>query len=201
MWPPNGNEFVTWEQRPAPWAEIRDSVIGFGANDSPAGRRHAYLDLIAPMDGSAKRSAMSKMSGCALTVLGLWRLYGLDDDLLWQPYDVGRAVANVVAIAKAHGAWLPPETPPEANDVVLIGGSSGGNEHVLSVVNVTENRVYSVDGGQVENGYQVILQCQRPLLKKLGNTWIGNRRIVGLCRMGMMEPVQEQWVPVLVQTD
>jgi hypothetical protein len=120
----------------------------------------------------------------------------MDDGALWKPYEVGKAVSNVVSIAKAHGAWMPPETPPQANDVVLIGGSNGGNEHVLSIDNVTNNRVYSVDGGQVEIGYQVILQCQRPLYQKLGGTWIGNRRIVGLCRMELMVPTLEQWVPV-----
>jgi hypothetical protein len=195
MWPPNNNGWVTWKQGENDWLTTVWSVLNWGAADVPAGRREAFLDLIAPVETSSTRSSMSRMSTCALAVLGMWRLYGIDDDVLWKPYRVGHAVTEVVEVAKHHNSWLPANTVPEIGDVVLIGGQGGGNEHVLTVTDSSHNRITSVDGGQVVASKQCILRCSRPMQSKLGNLWIGNRRVMGVCRMSAMVPTLPQWAP------
>ena len=195
MWPPNSNAWVSWSTGEADWLTTAWSVLNWGAKDDPAGRREAFLDLIAPLEVPMFRSGMARMSTCALAVLGMWRLYGVDHDVLWKPYKTGMAVANVVTVAKHFNAWMPADTVPEAGDVVLIGGATGGNEHVFVVTDATPSRVTSIDGGQTVNGQQAILRCSRPLSTKLGHLWIGNRRVVGVCRMSCVKPIKDQWCP------
>ena len=195
MWPPNSNAWVSWSTGEADWLTTAWSVLNWGAKDDPAGRREAFLDLIAPLEVPMFRSGMARMSTCALAVLGMWRLYGVDHDVLWKPYKTGMAVANVVTVAKHFNAWMPADTVPIAGDVALIGGQGGGNEHILTVTDTTASRVNSIDGGQVLAGCQCILRCSRPMQTKLGRLWIGNRRVSGVCRMNNVVPTFPQWIP------
>jgi hypothetical protein len=189
-WPPDNTETHIWEVTDSGWIEIALSVVGLGATDVPPGNRQAFIDLIAPLENPQAAAYMvDKMSTCALTVRGLWRCYGVRHDILYKPYVVGRAVADVVSVARTHSAWFTNGAVIEPGDVVLIGGDSSGPEHVLVCVSVdNEDNLISVDGGQVtKEGKQVIKQVTRKLVKKRSGLFLGQRRVNGICKMGIVE--------------
>lgn len=146
------------------------AVVGLGAAD-----RSPYLDLIAPCaadraDATICRD-LASMSGCALVVRGLWARAGIRAARLLDPYRVGRAVADVVAVADAAGALRPPSTAPRPGDVVIIGTP----EHVLTVVSVRGQTIISVDGGQRDSlGKQIIMRRDR----LLQGSYLGGRPIL-----------------------
>lgn len=159
-------------------------VTGLGAEDAPPGRRERYLDLIAWGETERVRAALARCSGCALVVRGILRRIGFDDPELKARYRMGMAVADVVAIARRHGAWLPGTTPIVAGDIVLVGGVGlGGNEHVFVVVDNDGARVTSVDGGQVVRGFQAVLRCSRPIRVYAGRVMVGSRQVAGVARL------------------
>lgn len=146
------------------------AVVGLGAAD-----RTPYLDLIAPCPSDRADVTicrdLASMSGCALVVRGLWVRAGVKAARLLDPYRVGRAVADVVAVADAAGALRPPSTEPRPGDVVIIGTP----EHVLTVVSVRGQTIVSVDGGQRDSlGKQTILRKER----LLQGAYLGGRPIL-----------------------
>lgn len=143
---------------------------------SAAPRTHAaYQELIAPASiytSSAEhtrlREDMTKMSGCGLTVLGLLRLLGVDDDVLYRPYVPGRAIADLCALAKRHGALDVSPTWSQwfTAGQIYLQGPLGGGEHVGVVVGSlgVDIGVITVDGGQrTAGGFQVIRERRRAL--------------------------------------
>jgi hypothetical protein len=198
MWPPLDGAFAKWVQGDSNWLDIVCGTVGWGYGDNPPGRRQAYCDLIAPNDSPSAQKAYGKLSGCALSALGWLRCWGLDDAELWQPYHPGRAVADVVAIARRHGAWCGPDTIPELGDLVLVGGPPGfgGAEHVFCCLGITDGVCSSVDGGQVEHGEQAIHAVERYVTKRDGGLWIGSRRVAGVARVNRMVPARGQVRPV-----
>ena len=146
------------------------AVVGLGAAD-----RAPYLDLIAPCPSDRADVTicrdLASMSGCALTVRGLWVRAGIKASRLLEPYRVGRAVADVVAVADAAGALRPPSHEPRPGDVVIIGNP----EHVLTVVSVRGPTIVSVDGGQRDSlGKQTITRKDR----LLQGAYLGGRPIL-----------------------
>ncbi len=155
---------------------LAESYIGLDAGADP----DAYLSLVGPWESQQVRRGMLQMSGCALFCRGLLRQLGVDHDVLEQPYRVGRAVADVVQIAREADAWRVPsgtsDDMPGLGDCVLVGGGTPG-EHVFVVVG-TERvmpgrwRVTSVDGGQkTETGDQMIQRIEREWTVLPGATW------------------------------
>lgn len=141
--------------------EIARGFVGADATGA------AYRELIAPSHIEFAAKGMLAMSGCALVVRGMWRLLGVDSEILRKPYRIGRAVSDVVEIAHAHQAWIeaPPygDAVPGLGDVVLVGGPGhGGVEHVYVVTSIVEDggnhlTMTSVDGGQrTKTGHQCI---------------------------------------------
>ena len=131
-----------------------------------------YLDFTAPGESADTQAEMAKMSGCGLTVAGIWRAAGLHDPKLDSPYKIGQGIARLYAIALAHGAWRPFKkgSYPQPGDMVLIGDNTpaGGYEHVYTIAGVIEDGFFdTIDGGQVDNG----LQC----IKAKRHKWAGNR--------------------------
>lgn len=182
----------------------RDRVVKLvRAYEGLAYPKREYVELLFPHDEPrAAKQFAAGMSSCALTVLAAWRDLGLDDPELQAPYAkrIGKAVADVVAIAKRHGAWVdcvatpPSKVPlPGPGDVVLHGRNKpvgatpqqlgawkrdwGGDEHVLTVVDVRGDVVISIDGGQPG-----IAEKARTWTVKGGQVWLGARRVVGYCR-------------------
>ena len=146
------------------------AVVGLGAAD-----RAPYLDLIAPCPSDRADVTicrdLASMSGCARAVRGLWVRAGVRASRLTAPYRVGRAVADVVAVADAAGALRPPSHEPRPGDVVIIGTP----EHVLTVVSVRGPTIVSVDGGQRDAlGKQTIARKER----LLQGAYLGGRPIL-----------------------
>lgn len=131
--------------------------------------RARYIALVGPDESAQVQNYMADphTSGCALVVRGLWRLAGLRHPRLAPPYHVGAAVADVVAIARELGAWVPMPSVlmPAPGDVVLVGGGAdaGGVEHVYTVVDVQPSRfITSIDGGQRDaHGQEAIYERHR----------------------------------------
>ncbi len=148
--------------------------------------KDGYLELIGPHETEAMRAAMLTMSGCALVVRGLWRMAGVESAILDAPYRIGMAMADLVEIAKAAGAWRPYYNGfPGLGDAVLVGSESGGHEHVYTVTfedAANANNLGSVDGGQVdEYGAQIIRARMRTVENKNGRLWDTND--LGLTRV------------------
>jgi hypothetical protein len=136
-----------------PWAEL-DLMLPFDAD--PDGDREGPRDYL-----------RGGVSTCALAARGYLLLLGSGHEALWRPYlpRVGRAVADVVQIARDGGAWRTPEPGrlPHPGDVVLVGHMLPGGapdpayvrgtratEHVLIYTGPLgeEGLLMSVDGGQ-----------------------------------------------------
>lgn len=144
--------------------DMRDlalSVVGLGAADPGP-----YLDLIGPNDSEAMRSAMLTMSGCGLTVRGLWRRFGMSDPRLEAPYEPASVMTTIQGMAKEAGAWNPGGSGiPELaiGDVVYVSQP----DHVGTIVAVERSgdaavKVTTVDGGSLDAaGRQVIVKWDR----------------------------------------
>jgi hypothetical protein len=99
------------------------------------------------------------LSTCALTALAVWRLVGLTDPEvagLYYPDRVGKAVSDVQAVGRRHGAWFPgaPASPLLAGDVWIITDGLGNDPHVgLCVEDEASSNgvtVKTVEGGQTD---------------------------------------------------
>lgn len=166
----------TSEPPPAPdTTDIRTRIVNFArsvvnldANPNHPLSRAEYISLIAPVETPSAESSMATMSGCGLTVAGIWRACGLYDASLNAPYKVGSAISRLAQIADKYGAWVPysASTAPSPGDMVLLENT----EHVYTVIQINSTTggyaLESVDGGQTDaNHYQTILQVSR--------TWSG----------------------------
>lgn len=169
------------------------AVIGLGANPHDKEKLQAYTDLIAPKESAQKIHDMLLMSGCGLTVAGIWRKAGVVNSVLSSPYVIGSAISRLTVLAHHCGAWVnfSKGKYPDLGDMVLIGDNgAGGIEHVYTVVSSDgSGGLESVDGGQRDSGlYQVILR-KKHLWKDQrdisyigsdpGSAALGGRRIYG----------------------
>ena len=199
MWPPRNTSYIQWVPGVHSWVDIARGALGLGAGNRPMGRRAAYLDLLAPFETITMRTSMSIMSGCALTIRGLWRCYGIDAHELTEPYHIGHAVVDVVNIARRFGAWRGHDTLPDVGDVVLVGSTSpgwGGTEHVFTITDIQSGQVKSVDGGQNDSMGQCIIERSR-VLRSVGSTlWLSSRRIAGVVRMAKMPSTLPMFFPI-----
>lgn len=131
-------------------------------------------------DNASRRYMMAGPSTCALFARGVWRLAGVESGILTSKYQVGQAVADVVAIAKAHNAWHP--TPSELNkgDVVLITSP----EHVIVCISDPRSTgpasfdIDTCEGGQAPNS-SYVRRFTRSVTRRDGKLWFGSRYVVG----------------------
>ncbi len=146
--------------------------------------KDGYLELVGPHETEATRAAMLTMSGCALTVLGFWRLAQVKAQILATEYRIGQAMADVLAIAKGLSAWRT-EGLPGLGDAVVVGAEAGGHEHVYTVTSSApayRASFDSIDGGQLdEYGAQFIRAHTRKLYDRQGKLWDTND--LGLTRV------------------
>ena len=156
------------------------SVVGLGANPAQPENKLAYTELIAPSEPEYKIRDMLKMSGCGLTVAGIWRKAGVKHYKLNPPYIVGTGISRLVTLAHKVGAWIPysKDVTPSLGDMVLVGDNGeGGVEHVYTVVFVSDDgrEFESVDGGQKDpKGFQTILHKNRIWKDRRDIAFIGN---------------------------
>jgi hypothetical protein len=211
-WPPKNTDYCTWKPTKSSMTTIARAMAGLGAGDMPAGRRQAYLDLIAPIETDAERHAMAKMSGCALVARGLLRCYGVDAEQLRRPYVVGRAVSDVVEISEWCGAWAGKDQRPEEGDIVVIGRSPsthetdeqrrtrlqtwGGGEHVITVLGIEGYSVRTLEGGQTDDGGQCILEKVRSMYVINKTIWLGTRRIASICKTSKLRSTLTMYTAV-----
>lgn len=169
--------------------------------------KNAEAALLLPFDPPAKalHYLASGKSTCALTTRGYNLLLGSVHDVLLAPYlpRDGKAVSDVVTIARGGGAWRTPEPGhlPHPADVVLIGHAdergrpdpaycrgTNATEHVLIVTRLDGDLLESVDGGQpgIERRTRRVVRIGRELwlahtdhgLGPDGRPLVG-RRVVG----------------------
>lgn len=159
---------------------LAQDVVGLGGAPEQLA---AYLDTIAPNADDradvATCRALASMSGCALTVRGLWHRAGCTHPILAARYRIGRAVSDVVQVGADARALRSPTTPPEPGDVVIVQGP----EHVLTVtsrVDLAITTVHSIDGGQRDQlGRQVILdRARRWQVRSDGHAYLDTRRVI-----------------------
>ncbi len=183
----------------------------------------AALGLMLPFDApqAARDYLRSGVSTCALLARGYLLLLGADHLVLNAPYlrRVGRAVSDVVQVARDAGAWRTPEpgATPHPGDVVLIGHmthdgrpdpayvrGTKATEHVLLVTALRGHLLDSVDGGQpgVERRTRQVMRVGRELW--LGHTEHGTgpdgrplvgRRVVGWLSIADMALPREALLP------
>lgn len=132
-----------------------------------------------------------QFSTCGLTVLGCWRLAGcLEPEVTsaYYPGRIGRAFADMEAVAMRCGAWEPGlSSPLKAGDVWIIVDAAGGDAHTgLCVADQADiGTLATVEGGQFDgHGSTAIGSFFRKLVKKPGDArfWMGNRYVYGVIR-------------------
>jgi hypothetical protein len=107
-----------------------------------------YADLIrdpSAYDSDARTRELTRMSGCALTVRGVWRRLGITHPILMLPYRDRKAVSDLFAIARPARA-LKGWGQVKPGDVVLVAEP----EHVWTVIDAPGylGLVKGLDGGQ-----------------------------------------------------
>lgn len=186
----------------------------------------AACRLMLPHDRPAwARGYLPRRSTCGLFARAYALLLGAEHHALDVPYEPrdGQAVADVVAVARAGGAWREAGAgvEPLAGDVVLIGRANPdgtpdpayvrgmrATEHVLVVTGVDGDLVRSVDGGQpgVErrerrvvragpHGRELWLAALETRLSPDGRPLIG-RRAVGWLSLGDLPTPRDAYVPL-----
>lgn len=159
--------------------EIAEGLVGMHANPADPEARIAYMDLVAPGESERRREQLVAVSGCGLVVAAVWRALGVKAPELELPYRTGTAVSRLLRIAQRARAWVmfaPGKVPAPGDAVIVGGGTSGGVEHIYTVVGVEGEGggspvIDSVDGGQRDDdGEQEILARRR--------VWEGRRDLV-----------------------
>lgn len=152
------------------------AIMAAGLSAAPL-TRDAYLDLIAPCPSDRASETRCKelceMSSCALTVRGLWVRAGVQHPILLAPYRTGKAVADVVEVAREAGALR------SLSSGYIIGPADilvlTGPEHVLTVTLQRGDTIESVDGGQRDGGgFEAILAKTRTLVGDV----LGGRQVI-----------------------
>ncbi len=116
---------------------------------------------------------MLGMSGCALTIRGLWRWAGIVHAILQRPYVLQHAMSDLEVIARERGAWrdaaeMGRGVYPKPGDAVILGKGTL-NEHVFTVLGIREIgsglvQLCSVDGGQRD-------RKRNETIKRFDRTW------------------------------
>lgn len=162
---------------------LAESVVGLGAAPDFADR---YLELVGAGESDAMRAAMLTMSGCGLTVRGLWRRFGMTDPRLEAPYSPGVVMTTIRDMANEADAWTDGLASDLAiGDVVYVSEP----DHVGTVVRVERKAggavdVTTVDGGSQDGaGRQLIRTWDRSFAADgtvTGGPLAGNgRRVIG----------------------
>jgi hypothetical protein len=139
----------------APATSVRDTVVQYA--QSLAGLSAAqstylrYVGIVAAGENLTTQASMAHMSGCGLTVAGIWRGSGYRGAALDAPYKVETAISRLIQIGQSAGGYVAYQSGalPSPGDMVYIGESP--NEHVYTVISVDKQGesvvIQSIDGG------------------------------------------------------
>ena len=116
-----------------------------------------YETLLFPFDTPNFRHVYADHAwSCALRMLAAWRELGVKHPLLAVPYEprIGKAVSDVETVARDFGAlYLSAKAnryEPSPGDAMISGPEE--NLHVSCIVDVTDDILAAVDGGQGVKG-------------------------------------------------
>lgn len=153
---------------------IAHGYVGCSARPDDVAR---YNDLIAHSEDLAGAAGLDKASSCGLAIRGFWREYGVRDPRVDATYHNGRVLEDLVAMAREAGAWRSGHLDElGAGDMVLLGGE----EHVLTVVDIGGSAIHSIDGGQRDpSGFEAVLERTRALRVGPSGASLGARPIMG----------------------
>lgn len=118
-----------------------------------------YRALVAPGETPERAAEMAKASGCGLVVRGILGSL-IQDRRLTAPYEDGRVMSDLVAMAREADAWSSYVSGAEPGDLVFWSGP----EHVCVVEDVSYGNITSIDGGQrAPDGSEAILRRARAI--------------------------------------
>ena len=159
--------------------QLAAATVGQGASSGTTG---PYARLIATSEADARDAAklrdLLRMSGCGLTVRGWLQRAGVWAPRLLAPYRIGAAVADVVALAREAGAWMPAtgSTRFRAGDLFLIAAP----EHIGIIEGEQAGSLQTIDGGARDaQGLQVIARHARPISRTRAGVMLGGRPLIG----------------------
>lgn len=122
--------------------------------------------ILTPAQLASRQTSLASVSTCGLVVRGLWRRAGVHAPSLCQPYRIGRAISDLMDIARGAQAWRTADTRdamPSIGDVPLYEAP----EHVAVLIDVQraapdELRTIEICGGQRNaRGYQLARSVAR----------------------------------------
>lgn len=131
------------------------------------------------------------VSTCGLVGGQIWTMSGAKVPWNGQPYKFGTAVSRIYAWATREKIWKPGHVLPNLGDIIIIG--RGIREHVAIWIDIQDNMVWTVDGGQVDRqhpgenkvGLQRISHVSRSLSCDDSDWQLGDRPLVGSVSAGL----------------
>lgn len=158
-----------------------------------------YLDVVqrpADRNPTGRRYMTGHPSTCALFVLGVWRLFGLEEPETVEPYvrldahgglaGLRVATADMQTAAGRRGAWQAPRAGlvPQCGDGILIDDGTGVHAHAICCVSDARPladgswEIDTVEGGQAPDS-SYIRAFTRRLVTARGRLWMGSRYVLG----------------------
>ena len=192
------NSKIIQTPRPLEADLLRKAIIANALsieNITASNNRKKFEELLGPINGKWDLSRPFKVSTvngktttqgistCGLVCSSLWRRMNINFDPLYKPYVFGTAIQREISFAKSlkpRSAFQIPgdDLKPEPGDYVIIG--SGYSTHVLTCIDWNDNKLISIDGGQIDkNGLQAILRKERVWAKKGNKYYLGDREVLG----------------------
>ena len=180
------------------------SIINVSASDPHT--KSIFIDILGPIKGQwdinrpfkcsliNNKYVTQGISTCGLVCRGLWRRMGVEMPALYQSYVFGTAISAEKAFAQKNKCWQSPvpdsTLKPSPGDYLIIG--SGTATHVLTVIELKDDQLISVDGGQLDKqGLQMVAKRTRPWTIKNNIPYLGDRSVVGWIIFDML-PFKDQ---------
>jgi len=189
-----GDPGWTPEQKRATMVQIARACVGIRF-DEPR-----YLELCYPHDDPAVAAGMAqKQHGCAHVAGGLLRCFGFDHYELSTPAawafakSPPRRPVDPMVRLQVMGGFEHKSRLPIPGEIAIIG--TGLLTHALTVVEVGEHRITSVDGGF----RCAIHETERSIVRSNGKVYLadglGPREIIGVLRVGELVPHRMWMLP------
>jgi len=161
--------------------EIAQKYVGCSAFSRP----DDYFEVVSrPSDGPGAREYYRTVSSCALFVLGVLRLAGVDGPETASPYfpaRVGRAFADLEELAgRLHLFESLAATELLTGDIFIVANESGGDAHTgICTSDCHEGLVNTIEGGQFDgHGSTAIGAFTRRFTRRFDGRWMLGSRLL-----------------------